>query len=49
MANKAHLDLDGNALTYEALRAKADPEIAGELLADVASARVAACQAVIGR
>lgn len=49
MANKAHLDLDGNGLTYEALRAKADPEIAGELLADVASARVAACQAVIGR
>ena len=49
IANKAHLDLDGNALTYEALRAKADPEIAGELLADVASARVAACHAVIGR
>lgn len=49
IANKAHLDLDGTELTYEALLAKADPAIADELLPDVVSARVAACQAGIGR
>ena len=43
IANKAHIDLDGTELTYEALLAKADPAIADELLPDVVSARVAAC------
>ena len=47
LANKAHLDLDGVELTYDAMFEKTVPAIADELRADVISDKVAGCQAGI--
>ena len=47
--NKAHLDLEGQQLTYGELLAKADPGLSDELLPEVVEERVAGCQAGIAR
>jgi hypothetical protein len=49
IANKAHLDLDGAQLSYDALLEKADPAIAEELLPNVVNEKVARCQSGIDR